>query len=298
MRRAQQRRRTARRRRLIAASGALACAGIAGAIVFWPSGSRPPVATRTPRVSTAPRPAPRRTGADRLPTAAAQRAEIDHLRALGLPIYRAGGKGHYVALTFDDGPGPYTATALRALRENHARATFFLVGRNLATWPQVTREEAALGAIGDHSWTHPYLPNMSAAQVTDEIVHTRAAAAETSGAPVLLFRPPYGGHNAAIDATARRAGMLEVLWSTDSRDALGDNWEQILKTSKDALRPGAIILLHENRGQTLKALNRLLPELRRRHLQAVSVPELLALDPPTDAQVRADSRRFAIPGGS
>ena len=86
--------------------------------------------------------------------------------------------------------------------------------------------------------------------------------------------------------------MLEVLWSTDSRDALGANWESILATGKKALRPGEIILFHENRGQTLKALNRLLPELRKRNMVAVSVPELLALDPPSLAQVRADAEKF------
>jgi len=89
-----------------------------------------------------------------------------------------------------------------------------------------------------------------------------------------------------VDAVARRLGLLEVLWSVDSRDSLGANWAQIIRNVEAGMRPGAIILMHENHGQTIRALTTLLPELRRRHLRSVSVPELLATDPPSVAQLR------------
>jgi len=112
-------------------------------------------------------------------------------------------------------------------------------------------------------------------------------AARLARVPVRLFRPPYGRRSAAVDRTARSLGLLEVLWSVDSRDSLGADWLGIAKNVKAGLRPGAIILLHENRGQTIRALKyRILPELRRRGLRAVSVPELLALDPPSETRLR------------
>jgi peptidoglycan/xylan/chitin deacetylase (PgdA/CDA1 family) len=83
--------------------------------------------------------------------------------------------------------------------------------------------------------------------------------------------------------------MLQVMWTQDSRDSLGAPWTEILSRSKQFITPGSIILLHENRGQTAKAVNRLLPEIRRRGFKAVTVPELLALNPPDLAQVRSDA---------
>jgi peptidoglycan/xylan/chitin deacetylase (PgdA/CDA1 family) len=80
--------------------------------------------------------------------------------------------------------------------------------------------------------------------------------------------------------------MLEILWSTDSADSLGAEWDGIIRNVEAGLHPGAIILMHENRGQTIRALTTLLPELQRRHLRSVSLPELFATDPPSVEQVR------------
>ena len=98
------------------------------------------------------------------------------------------------------------------------------------------------------------------------------------------------GESVDDELRAARLGMLEVLWSIDSRDSEGATWTEMLRNVKAELRPGSIVLFHENRGQTLKVINRLLPWMRRRGLRSVSVPELLAMDPPSDAQVRADER--------
>jgi peptidoglycan/xylan/chitin deacetylase (PgdA/CDA1 family) len=152
------------------------------------------------------------------------------------------------------------------------------------------RAEARIGALGDHTWHHLDLTRLTQAQRRAELLSTRRAIASAAGVRVMLMRPPYGARNRQVDALARRLGMLDVLWSIDSRDSEGASWQQILTTVVADLRPGAIILFHENHGQTLKAVHRLLPVLRRRRLRAVSVPELLALDPPSLAQVRLDAR--------
>ena len=181
-----------------------------------------------------------------------------------------------VALTFDDGPGPYTTLAMRKLRGHGARATFFVVGRNIPLIPGITRRERALGALGDHTFTHPLLTQLAPAAAEQEITRTQTALERASGGPVTLFRPPYGGRNATIDQIARRHGMLEILWTVDSADSLGANYAGISRNVIAGLHPGSIILMHENRGQTIRALLSIFGALKRRHLRAVSVPQLLA----------------------
>jgi peptidoglycan/xylan/chitin deacetylase (PgdA/CDA1 family) len=250
-------------------------------------------------IAGAPSAASRRVAAaaERAGGASAEAAELSRLTALGLPIYCAGRRGNMVALTFDDGPGPYTALALRKLRKHGARATFFVVGRNLGLFPGITRRERALGAVGDHTFTHPLLTQLAPAAAEQEIARTQASLARDSGGPVRLFRPPYGGRNPTIDAIAQRLGMVEILWTVDSADSLGANYAGIAHNVIGGLHPGSIILMHENRGQTIRALLAILPALAAHHLRPVSVPELLARDPPTLAQVRAGGSGCGLRGG-
>jgi peptidoglycan/xylan/chitin deacetylase (PgdA/CDA1 family) len=212
-------------------------------------------------------------------------ANIRWLTAIGLPIYCGGPRGNEVAFTFDDGPGVYTHYAVKKLTAAHEHATFFVVGRSMNGWPGWLPEEAKLGAIGDHTSTHPVLTELAPDAITSQITRTRDKIENAIGQPIYLFRPPYGARNAVVDRIARRLGLLEIMWSVDSGDSLGADWSEIIHNVEAGLHPGAIILVHENRGQTIRALTTLLPELRRRHLRSVSLPELFATDPPSVAQV-------------
>jgi peptidoglycan-N-acetylglucosamine deacetylase len=214
-------------------------------------------------------------------------AVLGRLAAEGRPVY-CGGPRRYAAFTFDDGPGPYTSLVMRVLRAAHTTATFFLVGRKLALFPQLPRREARFGALGDHTWSHPFLPGLPPGGIYAEIANAKAAIERYSGTSVRLFRPPYEGHNASVDETARRLGLVEVLWSVDSADSLGANHAAIKRNVLAGLRPGSIVLMHENRGQTIRALAfQILPALRHARLRLVTVPQLLALDPPSQAQLEA-----------
>lgn len=204
------------------------------------------------------------------------------------PVYCGARRGHLVALTFDDGPGPYSHLVLRALRRAHDRATFFLVGRSIGFFPRGARSDRALGAIGDHTMTHRNLTTLSLPAAAAEIANGRAAAERSSGTVVQLFRPPYGAHSPAIDREVRREGMAEILWdvdSTDSRAQPPSSFRQIAAVVLRSARPGSIVLMHDNRGQTIRALRTILPALQRRGLVAVTVPRLLADDPPSPAQL-------------
>lgn len=192
-----------------------------------------------------------------------------------------------VALTFDDGPGVYTHYAITKLEAAHLHATFFLVGKEIAAWPGLAQREKPVAAFGDHTMTHPPLRSVPYAVAVEQIVAARRLIERTVHRPVLLFRPPYGQHTAAIDAELRRLGMVEVLWDVDSQDSLGANYLGIEHNVIAGLYPGSIILLHENRGQTIRALRVIFAALKHRHLEAVTVPKLIMDDPPSLAQLRA-----------
>lgn len=206
---------------------------------------------------------------------------------LGKPIYCAGHAGNEVALTFDDGPGQYTYLALPKLRKSGIKATFFIVGRNIPLRPRALREERALGAVGDHTFTHPLLTGLSPGEAEAEIARTQRAVERASGGPVFLFRPPYGARDATIDSIARAHSLLEIMWTVDSADSLGANYAQIEHNVIAGLRPGAIVLMHENHGQTIRAMSTIFSAIHLRHLRTVSIPRLLTDDPPSEAQVRA-----------
>jgi peptidoglycan/xylan/chitin deacetylase (PgdA/CDA1 family) len=217
---------------------------------------------------------------------AAGNAEIRRLVSVGLPLYCGARRGHEVAFTFDDGPGVYTDLALRKLRRAHERVTFFVVGKSIKAFPGYLPRELKVAAIGDHTYTHPDLVGLSPAEVRMQLERTARMITAQTGQPVAIWRPPYEATNRAVVRIARRLGLLEVLWSVDSRDSLGAGWAQITKFVEAGLQPGAIVEMHENRGQTIRALTALLPYLRRHDLRSVSVPELLASDPPSLGQLR------------
>lgn len=230
----------------------------------------------------------------------AQIAAVERLAAYGLPLYCGGRSERMVALTFDDGPGPYTRLAIAQLRRHHLHATFFLVGREITGHPRLAGLEKAVAAVGDHTMTHPFLPALSHAAMVQQIAGAKTLIGRAAGQRVVLFRPPYEGRTPAIDSEARALGMLEVLWNVDSQDSLGADYAGIERNVIAGLHPGSIVLMHENRGQTIRALPAIFAALLRDRLSAVTVPELVAKDPPSLAQLRAGSRGCGVtrPGGS
>ncbi len=230
---------------------------------------------------------------DAMPTPLQQQAAVARIAAVGVPIYRAGNQKRYVALTFDDGPGPGTAKVMDEMRKYGFRATFFTNGKNMDRWQDTLKRVARDQALGDHTWSHRYLPGLSAAAQVQEVSRSVRRSEQITQKAVMLFRPPYGAGTTTVTDWVNQYRMVQVLWTQDSRDSLGAPWTEILSRSEQFITPGSIILLHENRGQTLKAVNRLLPEIRRRGFKAVTLPELLALNPPSEAQLRSDAGVYA-----
>lgn len=289
-RRRQERERRRRRRRAGLGLGAALVAAVLAALVLG-AGHGKRAAGRGRHVLVAETSSPRLARARRAPRGLATviatgNVEIRRLIPLGLPVYCGGARGDEVAFTFDDGPGVYTQLALKKLGEAHERATFFVVGKSIVDFPGYLPRESRVAALGDHTYTHPDLATLAASRVTMQLARTAQLIKAQSGQQVDLWRPPYEASDATVARIARRLGLLEILWSVDSRDSLGAGWAQIIKFVEAGLRPGAIVELHENRGQTIRALTTLLPYLHRRRLRSVSVPELLASDPPSLGELR------------
>jgi peptidoglycan/xylan/chitin deacetylase (PgdA/CDA1 family) len=282
-----------RRRRAIGLAALVLVAGLALLAVALSNGSSGGSQPRTThRATAAVRRHPRAQG----PSFQAQIAAVRRLAAYGLPLFCGGRSKRMVALTFDDGPGVYTNLAIRKLRENHERATFFLVGKEITAFPGLANREKPVSVAGDHTMTHPFLPGLAHAEMVGEIAGAKTLIEHTLGEPVVLFRPPYEGRSPEIEREVKELGLLEVLWNVDSQDSLGANFEGIEHNVIAGLHPGSIIEMHENRGQTIRALPAIFAALARDHLRAVTLPELVAQDPPSLAQLRAGGLGCGVTG--
>jgi peptidoglycan/xylan/chitin deacetylase (PgdA/CDA1 family) len=203
-------------------------------------------------------------------------AAVARLAHRGAKVYCGSAHGNQVALTFDDGPGPRTRAILRLLTRARVPATFFLIGELVTLHPTLPRLEVQLGmAIGDHTESHPDLTRLSGPQVKQQLSDARDAISAAAGAPVTLFRPPYGARDARVDAQARAQGLLEVLWDVDTRDSERAPAAKVAANARRGLRGGSIVLMHED-AATVQALPAILDSLRRRHLEAVTIPQLVA----------------------
>jgi peptidoglycan/xylan/chitin deacetylase (PgdA/CDA1 family) len=197
----------------------------------------------------------------------------------------AGRRGREIALTFDDGPGPYTLAVVRELHRLQAPATFFQVGTTEHYFTDAQAAELAdpLFVIGDHTQRHRRLDRLSLADQRAEI-DEQAAVLRGAGAPQpTLFRPPYGAYDAGTLALLRERGMTMVMWSVDSEDYLRPGVDAIVANVLGAAKPGAIVLLHDaggDRSQTVEALARIVAGLRERGYRLVTVPQLLQDAPP------------------
>jgi peptidoglycan-N-acetylglucosamine deacetylase len=216
-----------------------------------------------------------------VPLAWEQHRAVARLVAAGEPVFCGGGRSNAVALTFDDGPGDYADRIVRILRANRAHATFFAVGYRVRERPAQLRELATVGVIGNHSWSHAHLPQLPRLFAWLDLVQLQHDTRAALGWKPRLFRAPYEERTTQLDRLVRRMGMLQVYWSVDSGDwAKGATARTVVRNVVPQLRPGAIVVLHEIHPWTIDALPEILRQIRLRGLRAVSVPELLALDPP------------------
>ncbi|SNT64468.1 endo-1,4-beta-xylanase, partial [Streptosporangium subroseum] len=173
----------------------------------------------------------------------------------------------YVGLTYDDGPNASnTNNLLNALTSNGLRATMFNIGQNAQNNAALVRAQQSAGMwIGNHSWTHPHLTQMSSAQIQSELQQTQQAIQQITGTAPRLFRPPYGETNATLKSVEQQLGLTEIIWDVDSQDWNGASTAQIVQAA-GTLQNGQIILMHDQYATTIAAIPQIAANLRSRNL--------------------------------
>jgi len=202
---------------------------------------------------------------------------------LGRTHWRGRGDTNAVALTFDDGPSPDTEEILDVLAEHNLSASFFMVGREVESFPGIAQRVFAEGhEVGNHSYSHPLYLFQRASETRDQVTRAQDVIAETIGARPRLARPPYGVRTPAYFGATRALGLHTVQW-----DVAGFDWKrhsptQIADSVLRKVRAGSIILLHDgdssgrqDRKNTVAALPLIIEGLRQRDLQIAPLSQLL-----------------------
>jgi peptidoglycan/xylan/chitin deacetylase (PgdA/CDA1 family) len=188
-----------------------------------------------------------------------------------------------IALTFDDGPdGKYTPQILDILKEYNAKATFFVVGPQVAKNPDVARRIIKEGhTIGNHSWTHSDLTKLSEQKLEAEIEKTQQAVVKATGIAPELMRAPYGAFSDKVLKSIHLEHMKHVYWTVDTRDWAGTSVAEMRKNILSNTHKGGIILMHSFGGRkhaiehTVELLPSVIEELREKGYEFVTVEELI-----------------------
>ncbi len=181
-----------------------------------------------------------------------------------------------VALTFDDGPGPYTERLLDELQARGARATFFVLGTRVDSYPRLIRRMAAEGhAIGNHSNAHNMLHRMDLLGVRNEMGKCAEKIEKLLGYRPCVMRCPGGNSSDTVKQYAKEAGVPIINWGVDTRDWESRNKEAILKVAKANIKDGSIVLLHDIHSVSVDAAIELMDWLIEEGYTLVTVPELL-----------------------
>ncbi|KAA0113051.1 polysaccharide deacetylase family protein [Mycolicibacterium sp. P9-22] len=182
-----------------------------------------------------------------------------------------------VALTFDDGPGPYTDRLLKVLADNDARATFFLIGNKVAADPAGARRIADAGMeIGSHTWEHPNMTAIPAADIPAQFSKANDAILAATGQRPVLVRTAGGLTNDQVLAEAGKQGLADINWDVIpfdwANDANLDASRQILMSQ---IKPGSVVLLHDTYSSTVDLTYQFIPVLKANGYHLVTVSKLL-----------------------
>ncbi len=177
-----------------------------------------------------------------------------------------------IALTFDDGPGPYTPQILDTLEAKKAKATFFMLGPAAQSQPDIVRRMAALGMdLGDHSWSHPQFTLLSPNEVKREVRSQADVIQRLTGRRPMGVRPPYG----AFDQSTPHEGFPFILWDVDTEDWKNRDAAITTRRAVEGAHRGAIVLMHDIHPSTAKALPGIIDQLKSQGYTLVTVSDLI-----------------------
>jgi peptidoglycan/xylan/chitin deacetylase (PgdA/CDA1 family) len=188
----------------------------------------------------------------------------------GLPTEKA------VALTFDDGPKPgITEALLDVLTQYKVPSTFFVVGRQVTLYPELTRKIAEAGMeIANHSYSHTNLTTLPAQALAREILRTQAVVETVTGKTPRYLRPPGGNWNGEVAQMVRRWGLTPCFWTVDVYGSEVIGAQQVADAVLAQVRPGSIVLMHNGKMSTVQALPTIIRVLRSRGYTFLTVEEM------------------------
>lgn len=177
-----------------------------------------------------------------------------------------------VALTFDDGPSKYTDEILDILNDEDAVATFFIIGNKVEIFGKTLNKMIKYGnEIGNHSYNHKWLTRVSDEEFKNQINKTQNIIYNTTGFKPTLFRPTYGSINNKI---RNEIDLDIIMWTVDTMDWKYKNVNTIVKRATNNIKDGDIILMHDIKKRTVNALKIIIPKLKEKGYQFVTVSEL------------------------
>ncbi|MEU3843025.1 polysaccharide deacetylase family protein [Streptomyces sp. NPDC028635] len=256
-----------RRRALFAGAAALGAAGTAG--LFALEGADEPARPAPPAAGAPAARLPEKPSAYRLqpeagygpPHAAPPRTPVRRE-----PLLKLAARGRTMFLTFDDGPDPhYTPGILDTLREHDVRATFFVCGEQ-ADWNRdlLARMADEGHVVGNHTWTHPLLTQLTRSQIRSEMERTSDVIEDAYGERPRWFRAPYGAWNRAAFQLGAEMGMEPLAWTVDTEDWTVPGTGAIVRAVEEGAGPGVVVLSHDaggDRSESVSALRTYLPHL-------------------------------------
>lgn len=197
-----------------------------------------------------------------------------------LPIYCVETEAKKVAISFDAAWGnDYTKGILDILDQHHVKATFFLVDFWVEKYPEDVLEIATRGHdIGNHSSTHPDMAKISSEQIATELNTTADRIQAITGEKPNLFRPPFGSYNNNLINTAESLGYYVIQWDVDSLDWKKISAEQIVERVTRNVKPGSIVLFHNNAEHVLQYLPQIIGKLQSDGYEFVQIKDLIYLD--------------------
>lgn len=182
-----------------------------------------------------------------------------------------------IALTFDDGPNEITPSILNVLQKHNIKATFFCIGKNIETYPDILKSIIEKGhTIGNHTYSHaPFFDFYNKDQVITEIEKTDALIKSVLGKKSTLFRPPYGVTNPSIRKALEVTKHQTIGWNIRSLDGIIKNEKFILNRIIKRIKPGGIVLLHDTSIITVNVSEQLLYFLEKNNYSVIPLEELL-----------------------
>jgi peptidoglycan/xylan/chitin deacetylase (PgdA/CDA1 family) len=186
-----------------------------------------------------------------------------------------------IALSFDDGPDASTSRLLDLLKENQVEAVFFCIGRKISGNEEQIRRMVQEGhIIGNHSFTHsPFFDFFGSGRMLRDMSEMNLVIKNLTGLTPRFFRPPFGVTNPNVKKAVIKGGFISIGWSIRSYDTVIENRDRLMKKILSALRPGAILLLHDTSETTVAILPELLKAIQQKDFQIVRLDKLVNLKP-------------------